>query len=66
MVINFTPINEGLCVIRINGRFFNYSLINIHAPANDSEDEANDQFYENLERAYAAQKLAGKPFISQQ
>jgi exonuclease III len=32
MVINFTPINERLCVIRIKGRFFNYSLINIHAP----------------------------------
>jgi exonuclease III len=54
LVINFTPINERLCVIRIKGRFFNYSLINIHAPTNDSEEEAKDQFYEQLERAYAA------------
>jgi endonuclease/exonuclease/phosphatase family metal-dependent hydrolase len=55
MVINFTPINERLCVIRIKGRFFNYShLINIHAPTIDSEEEAKDQFYEQLERAYAA------------
>jgi hypothetical protein len=46
MVIIFTPINERLCVIRIKGRFFNYSLINIHAPTNDSEEEAKDQFYE--------------------
>jgi hypothetical protein len=53
MVINFTPINERLCVIRIKGRFFNYFLINIHAPTNDSEEEAKDQFYEQLERAYA-------------
>jgi hypothetical protein len=45
---------ECLCVIRIKGRFFNYSLINIHAPTNDSEEEAKDQFYEQLERAYAA------------
>jgi endonuclease/exonuclease/phosphatase family metal-dependent hydrolase len=29
MVINFTPINERLCIIRIKGRFFNCSLINI-------------------------------------
>jgi exonuclease III len=36
MVINFTPINERLGVIRIKSRFFNYSLINIHAPTNDS------------------------------
>jgi hypothetical protein len=49
MVKNFTPINERLCVIRIKGRFFN-----IHAPTNDSEEEAKDQFYEQLERAYAA------------
>jgi exonuclease III len=54
MVINFTAFNERLCVIRIKGRFFNYSLINIHAPTNDSEEEAKDQFYEQLERAYAA------------
>jgi hypothetical protein len=54
MVINFTPINERLCVIRIKGSFFNYSLINIHAPTNDSEEEAKDQFYEQLEQAYAA------------
>jgi hypothetical protein len=54
LVINFTPINERLCVIRIKGRFFNYSLINIHAPTNDSEEEAKDQFYEQLDRAYAA------------
>jgi hypothetical protein len=32
MVENFTPIKERLRVIRTKGRFFNYSLINIHAP----------------------------------
>jgi hypothetical protein len=53
MVKHFTPINERLCVIRIKGRFFNYSLINIHATTNDSEEKAKDQFYEQLERAYA-------------
>jgi hypothetical protein len=52
MVINFTPINERFCIVRIKGRFFNYSLINIHAPTNDSEEEAEDQFYEQLKRTY--------------
>jgi exonuclease III len=46
MVINFTPINKRLCVIKIRCRFFKYSLINIHAPTNDSEEEAKDHFYE--------------------
>ena len=54
LVLNFTPINERLCVLRIKGRFFNYSLINMHAPTNDSEEEAKDMFYELLERAYDA------------
>jgi hypothetical protein len=54
MVKNFTPINERLCVIRIKSRFFNCSFINIHAPTNDSEEKAEDQFYEQLERAYVA------------
>jgi hypothetical protein len=39
-----------LCFSR---QIFNYSLINIHAPTNDSEEEAKDQFYEQLKRAYA-------------
>jgi ferredoxin len=52
MVINFTPVNKRLCVIRIKGSFFNYS--HIHVPTKDSEEEAKDQLYEQLERAYAA------------
>jgi hypothetical protein len=54
LVTNFTPINKRLCILRIKGRFFNYSLINIPAPTNDSEEEAHDQFYEQLERAFSA------------
>jgi hypothetical protein len=51
MVENFTPINERLCVIIIKGRFFNYSLVNIHAPTKYSEEEAKDQFYGQLGQA---------------
>jgi hypothetical protein len=72
MVKNFTPITKG--------RFFNYSLIKIHAPTNDSEEEAKDQFKSNWSghtqlaqvmswswrwKAWT-EKLAGKPYISQQ
>jgi hypothetical protein len=53
LVKKFTPINEVLCVISIKGRFFNYFLINIYAPTTDSEEEAKDQFYEQLELSYA-------------
>jgi hypothetical protein len=50
--MNFTPINERLYILRVKCRFFNYSLINIHPPINDSDDEAKDLFYEELERTY--------------
>ena len=52
LVLNFTPIDERLCVLRVKGRFFNYSLINVHAPTNDSTDEVKDVFYEGLRAAY--------------
>jgi hypothetical protein len=47
--MNFTPINERFCNLRVKGRFFNNSLINIHAPTSDSDDEAKHLFYEELE-----------------
>jgi hypothetical protein len=51
--MSFTPINERLCILRVKGRFFNYSLINIYARTNDSDDELKALFYEELERAYS-------------
>jgi hypothetical protein len=45
-----TPINERFCNLRVKGRLFNNSLINIHAPTSDSDDEAKHLFYEELER----------------
>ena len=52
LVLNFLPINERLCVLRLKGRFKNYSLINAHAPTNDSTDDVKDLFYEGLVKAY--------------
>ena len=52
LVLNFFPIDERLCVIRIKGRFKNYSLINAHALTNDALDEEKDAFYEKLSKAY--------------
>jgi hypothetical protein len=53
MDYNYTPINEHLRILRVKGRLFNYSLINIHAPTNDSNDEAKDLFYEELKWTYS-------------
>lgn len=52
LVLNFLPINERLCVLRIKGKFKNYSIINTHAPTNDSSDDEKDTFYELMRKAY--------------
>ena len=54
LVIDFKPINGRMCILRIKGRFFNYSLINVHAPINGSEEHVKETFYDGLEIAYEA------------
>lgn len=51
-VIDFNPINERLCTLRIRGKFFNISLINAHAPTEEKDDEVKELFYERLQLAY--------------
>lgn len=51
-VIDFKPIDERLCTLRIKGKFFNITIINGHAPTEDKDDDVKDVFYENLQKAY--------------
>jgi len=41
-----------MCILRLKGQFFDYSLINVHAPTEEKEDEIKDQFYSELKTAY--------------
>ena len=51
-VMRWKPISDRICVLRIRGKFFNYSLINIYAPTNDKSDDVKDAFYESLDKTY--------------
>ncbi|XP_052562932.1 craniofacial development protein 2-like [Culex pipiens pallens] len=51
-VIKWKVVNDRICVLRIKGKFFNYSLINIYAPTNDKPDDDEDAFYERLDKTY--------------
>ena len=52
LVSNFAPVSERIATIRIKAKFFNISLICVHAPTNDKDDEAKDVFYASLENVY--------------
>jgi len=49
-VKEFKAVNDRICYIELECRWFNVILINGYAPTEDKEDEAKDIFYENLER----------------
>lgn len=52
LFLNFRAVSERLCVLRIKGRFKNYSLINVHAPHNERPEPDKDEYYEALTNAY--------------
>lgn len=51
-VLDFIPVDERICILRVKGRFNNYSLISVHAPTEEKEDSAKDTFYDLMEKAY--------------
>uniref|UniRef100_A0A2C9LI22 Endonuclease/exonuclease/phosphatase domain-containing protein n=1 Tax=Biomphalaria glabrata TaxID=6526 RepID=A0A2C9LI22_BIOGL len=51
-VIGFKPVSDRLCSLRLKGKFFNISFINIHAPTEDADDSTKEAFYDELERIY--------------
>ena len=51
-VVDFRAVNERICVLRVRGKWFNMSLINIHAPHEGREDEVKDEFYDTLDDVF--------------
>ena len=47
-ILHFEPVNDRLCWIRVRGKYRNYSIINVHAPTEDKNDEEKDKFTWNL------------------
>jgi hypothetical protein len=51
-VVDWRPINERICVLRVKGKFFNYSIVNVHAPHNERPEDEKDAFYRQLDKVY--------------
>jgi hypothetical protein len=44
-ILGFTPIRERICRLHVKTRFFNLSVINVHAPMEDKDETEKDEFY---------------------
>jgi exonuclease III len=51
-ILGFTPVSERICRLRVKTRFFNLSVINVHAPTEDKDETEKDEFYSQLQRTY--------------
>lgn len=49
-LLEFDPVNERICKMRIKGKFRNVSLLSVHAPTEEKSDDEKESFYEDLER----------------
>ena len=52
LVMNFKAISTRICTLRIKEKFFNYTLINVHAPMEVSAEEEKESFYDLLQKTY--------------
>ncbi|PNF14265.1 hypothetical protein B7P43_G07086 [Cryptotermes secundus] len=51
-IIDFKPISERICTLRIRTKFFNMTLMNVHAPTEEKEEEVKDYFYQQMEETH--------------
>lgn len=52
IIMDFQAVSPRLCYLRLRGKFNNYSIINVHAPTEEKEDEEKDEFYEELDHLW--------------
>jgi len=43
-ILGFKTISDHICKLRIKGKFYNVTLINICAPTEDKEEDIKQQF----------------------
>ena len=48
-ILGFEPISDRICKLRVKGKFYNMTLINIYAATEDKEEEIKEQFYDELQ-----------------
>jgi len=52
LVRDFKAKTPRICTIHVGGLLFNYSLICVHAPTEEKDDDEKHNFYEDLDQIY--------------
>jgi exonuclease III len=48
--MGFEPINERICKLRLKGKYHNITIINIHAPTEEKDEDTKERFYTELQQ----------------
>lgn len=51
-IIDFTPISNRICKLRIRSKYRKISIINVHCLTEDKDIEEKEKFYEDIEKIY--------------
>jgi len=49
-ILGFEPISDHICKLRVKGKFYYITIINIYAPTEDKEEEIKEKFYVELQK----------------
>ena len=48
-IIGFEPVNNQISKIRVKGKFYNMTIINVYAPTEETDEEVKEVFYEEIQ-----------------
>ncbi|KAL3269070.1 hypothetical protein HHI36_008153 [Cryptolaemus montrouzieri] len=51
-IVEFLPITNRLCKIRVRSKYRKLTLMNVHCPTEEKENEIKEKFYEMIEEEY--------------
>ena len=51
-ILSFEPYNERLCKLRIKRKYNNLSIVSVHAPTEEKDEEEKEKLYEDLQKIH--------------
>lgn len=53
-VMRWEPISERICLLRLRGKFQNFTLICVYAPTLAAKEDQSEAFYDNLDKVFGS------------